>query len=261
MRDRWPILLRLLVSRSPSPPPFSPPPGRGVGVRGRCRGGSPLALPIFAITLFVSAFVLFLVQPIVGKMILPKLGGTPQVWNTCMVFFQAVLLAGYGYTHFASTRLSVRRQLLVHGLLLLVPIVFLIPPIGPLNIKDWTPPLGGNPIPQTLGILLLVVGVPFFVVATSAPLLQKWFAYTGDKAARDPYFLYAASNAGSLLALLLYPFLLEWILPLRVQAITWAVGYGVLVAMVLVCALRVWQTAPHLKPALADVPPEPTPPT
>src|SRR5262249_56341434 len=86
-------------------------------------GGSPLALPFFAVTLFVSAFLLFLVQPIIGKLILPRLGGTPQVWNTCMVFFQAVLLAGYAYTHSVSTRLTLRRQLMVHGILLLAPFI------------------------------------------------------------------------------------------------------------------------------------------
>src|SRR5262245_60607484 len=194
-------------------------------------------------------------------MILPKLGGTPQVWNTCMVFFQAVLLAGYGYTHFVSTRLTVRRQLLLHCVVLLIPIIFLVPPIGPLNILDWAPTnLGGNPIPQTLGILALVVGVPFFVVATSAPLLQRWFVYTGDKAAQDPYFLYAASNAGSLLALLAYPLLLEWMLPRRMQAMTFAVGYGALVVFVYVCAFRVWQTAPKVKLA-TDVPVDAPPPT
>jgi hypothetical protein len=215
-----------------------------------------VALPIFAVTLFVSAFILFLVQPIVGAMILPKLGGTPQVWNTCMVFFQAVLLAGYAYAHFISTRFSVRRQLLIHGLVLFVPIIFFLPPLGPLNLRGdwWTPPLGGNPIGITLGILTLVVGVPFFVVATSAPLLQKWFAYTGDKAAKDPYFLYAASNAGSLLALLAYPMLLEWTLPLHGQAVTFALGYGVLIVLVLVCAFRVWKMAPEVRLAPVEAP-------
>src|SRR5271166_3518552 len=90
-------------------------------------GGCPLALPLYALTLFVSAFILFLVQPIVGKIILPKLGGTPQVWNTCMVFFQMVLLAGYAYTHNATARLTLRQQLLAHGALLLLPLIVLLP--------------------------------------------------------------------------------------------------------------------------------------
>src|SRR4029077_16530423 len=87
----------------------------------------PLALPLYAITLFISAFILFLVQPIVGKIILPKLGGTPQGWNTCMVFFQMVLLAGYAYTHNATTRLTLRQQLMIHGVLLLLPLIILLP--------------------------------------------------------------------------------------------------------------------------------------
>src|SRR3954467_12661644 len=103
----------------------------------RTFGRWPLALPLFAITLFVSAFLLFLVQPMIGKMILPKLGGTPQVWNTCMLFFQTTLLAGYAYTHNLSPRLPTRRQLVVHGILLLVPLAFLLP--SPFNVVSWYP--------------------------------------------------------------------------------------------------------------------------
>ena len=121
---------------------------------------------LFAITLFVSAFLLFLVQPMIAQMILPLLGGTPAVWNTCMVFFQAVLLAGYGYTHFATTHLPTKRQTLVQGCLLMLPFVMLILPIG---IGAWTPATEVNPIFSVLYILLIAVGLPFFVVATSAP--------------------------------------------------------------------------------------------
>src|SRR6516165_1612435 len=143
----------------------------------RPRGGNvfwrwPLALPLFAITLFVSAFLLFLVQPMIGKMILPKLGGTPQVWNTCMVFFQAALLVGYFYSHAVSTRLKLRYQLLVHGLILFLPLLVLLPN-SPFNITGFVAPPGANPIPATLWLLTCVVGIPFLVVATSAPLLQK----------------------------------------------------------------------------------------
>ena len=159
-----------------------------------------LALPFFAVTLFVSAFLLFLVQPMIGKMILPLLGGTPAVWNTCMVFFQAALLAGYGYTHSVSTYVPVRRQLFLQGVLLLIPFAFL-----PFVVGDWSPPTESTPVFAVLGLLTLLVGVPFFVVATSAPLLQKWFASTGHPAAKDPYFLYGASNLGSMLGLLAYP--------------------------------------------------------
>src|SRR3954471_24901490 len=100
----------------------------------------PLALPLFAITLFVSAFLLFLVQPMIGKLILPKLGGTPQVWNTCMVFFQSALLLGYAYTHWVSTKLKLRQQLILHSCLLLVPIAMMF--VFPFyeTVKSWVPP-------------------------------------------------------------------------------------------------------------------------
>jgi hypothetical protein len=214
-----------------------------------------LALPLFAATLFVSAFLLFLVQPMISKLILPKLGGTPQVWNTCMVFFQAALLAGYFYTHTVTTRLKLHAQLLVHGLILLVPLIFLLPN-GPFNVTGWVPPPGANPIPSTLMLLTAVVGIPFFVVATSAPLLQKWFGYTGHPAARDPYFLYGASNLGSMLALLAYPFAVEPILhlwnptfDLTSQNWFWSVGYLALGALVLTCVALVWTTPSHVHEA------------
>src|SRR6516165_5617363 len=120
-----------------------------------------LALPLFAVTLFVSAFLLFLVQPMVGKLILPKLGGTPQVWNTCMVFFQSALLMGYAYTHSASTRLKLRQQLKVHCALLILPVLLMLAfPIYQ-YVQDWSFPAGSNPIISTLTLLGIVVGVPF----------------------------------------------------------------------------------------------------
>jgi hypothetical protein len=207
-----------------------------------------LALPLFAITLFVSAFILFLVQPMIGKMILPRLGGTPQVWNTCMVFFQAALLAGYGYTHTVSTRLPLRRQLMLHALFLIIPFAVLLP--IPFNISGFQPPPGGNPIFYTLFYLSMVVGLPFIVVATSAPLLQKWFAATGHPASKDPYFLYGASNLGSMLALLAYPFVVEPNMLLGNQAWLWMGGYALLLVLVLMCVALVFQS-PHAKVAVA----------
>jgi hypothetical protein len=214
-----------------------------------------LALPLYALTLFVSAFILFLVQPMIGKMILPKLGGTPQVWNTCMVFFQMVLLAGYAYTHFTSSRLRPRQQLLLHSVLLLVPFVVLfVPAINLFTLRsEWVPSnLGGNPIPDTLWILTLVIGVPFLIVSTSAPLLQKWFGYTGHPAAKDPYFLYGASNLGSLLSLLLYPTLIEPDMSVVHQTWLWTIGYGLLVILVLACVAFVW--VPSLRFDVPHVP-------
>ncbi len=210
-----------------------------------------MALPLYAATLFVSAFILFLVQPMIGKMILPKLGGTPQVWNTCMVFFQTILLAGYAYTHFVSTRLKLKQQLLVHGMLILLPFLVLLPwktwgiplPEGPFNLTDWAPELGVNPIPSALYILLMIVGLPFFVVSTTAPLLQKWFSATGHPAARDPYFLYGASNLGSMLGLLLYPAVIEPFCVLHSQALIWTGGFALLVVTVYACIAFVWKPA------------------
>lgn len=217
-----------------------------------------MALPLFAATLFVSAFVLFLVQPMVGKLILPKLGGTPQVWNTCMVFFQTALLAGYAYTHTSTTRFTLRRQLTVHCVLLFLPLIVLLVQ-GPFYFANWTPPLGSNPILSTLAVLTFKVGIPFFVVATSAPLLQRWFVATGHPAARDPYFLYGASNLGSLLALLAYPALVEPFLGLQYQQPWfWTALYVVLAGLALACAAMVWKAPPlmemPLEPAPAEIP-------
>lgn len=241
-----------------------------------------MALPLYAITLFVSAFILFLVQPMVGKMILPKLGGTPQVWNTCMVFFQMVLLAGYAYTHTISSRLKLRQQLLLHGAMLILPVIVLLLPetlIGPggevavgpapFNIRSWIPTLGGNPMFSTLRILAIYVGLPFLVVSTSAPLLQKWFVSTGHPAAKDPYFLYGASNFGSMLALIAYPFLIEPFTTLSNWGLTvtnpelgtrlsqpwiWTIGYIVLGVLVLACAALVWAPSGLRTGSAADEP-------
>jgi spermidine synthase len=192
----------------------------------------------FAITLFVSATLLFLVQPMLAKMILPLLGGVPSVWNTCMVFFQAALLAGYAYAHFVRTHFSIRRQVLVHGLVLLAPLAVL-----PIRVADWTPPsTEDNPIGWLLLMLLRSAGLPFFAVATTAPLLQAWFARSRHKTAEDPYYLYAASNAGSLTALLSYPLFFEPNLRLADQSWMWLAVYGGFIALVGACGAMVWRT-------------------
>jgi hypothetical protein len=196
-----------------------------------------LAVLLYAGTLFVSAFLLFLIQPMIAQMILPLLGGTPAVWNTCMVFFQAALLAGYGYTHSATTYLPARRQTVLQGILLLLPFAFFLLPFG---IGSWTPPADSNPIFSVLIILLMTVGLPFFVVATSAPLLQRWFASTGHPAAKDPYFLYGASNLGSMIALISYPFFFQRFFELGDLTKVWTIGYAVLIGLVGLCALTVW---------------------
>ena len=192
---------------------------------------------LFAIALFTSAALLFIVQPMVAKLVLPLLGGTPAVWNTCMVFFQAMLLTGYAYAHAAPRWLGVRRQAILQVVLLALPILVL-----PLGLPDgWTRPGSANPIPWLLAFLAAAVGLPFFVLSTNAPLLQKWFADTGHPSARDPYFLYAASNLGSMLALLSYPILIEPAIPLTTQRLYWSIGYGIMAVLVGCCAVALWR--------------------
>ena len=201
---------------------------------------------LFAVTLFVSASLLFMVQPMVGRMILPLLGGSPAAWNTCMVFFQAMLLLGYLYAHKVTNRLAPRRQVVFHLVVLGGAILALAlgaaltanhSPIA--VVRSLAPQNTPYPMFGVLGLLFVAVGIPFFAVSTSAPLLQRWFAYSGHPAARDPYFLYAASNAGSLLALLGYPLVTEPSLRLVEQAWVWAAGFAVLAALIAVCGRTV----------------------
>jgi SAM-dependent methyltransferase len=196
-------------------------------------------LILFSLAMFIGATLLFMVEPMFGKMVLPLLGGSPAVWNTCMVFYQGALLAGYLYAHLAPKWLGVRRQAAFHlGVLLLVMFTL------PIEIfHGWTPPASANPVIWMLMLLLLSVGLPFFVVSTTAPLLQKWFAQTGHAFAHDPYFLYGASNLGSLLALVAYPVLIEPYLRLHNQSWTWAGGYVLLVALVSLCGVMLWRVS------------------
>ena len=196
----------------------------------------------FPLTLFVGSSLLFLVQPMIAKMLLSRLGGSPAIWNTCMVFFQAVLLAGYAYAHAISAYLNLRRQIIVHVAVLLLPCSVSLLPIA--VAADATPPGTGNPSLWLLGTLAVGVGLPFFAVSATAPLLQKWFASSGDAAATDPYYLYVSSNLGSVLALLSYPFLLEPRLTSGEQSIFWTAGYALLIVMVGVIASKLWRMAP-----------------
>ena len=200
-------------------------------------------LRLFSFTLFLSAFLLFWVQLTVAKMILPLLGGSPGVWNTCQFFFQVILLLGYGYSHFLTNWLSDRHQVIIHSSLLFFPLLFLPISISP----NLLPPQNANPIPWLLILLLLSVGLPFFVVSTSAPLLQKWFANTNHSSSDDPYFLYGASNLGSMLSLLLYPVVIETNISLINQSKLWAIGYIFLVLFIGLCAIFLWKF-PRKKP-------------
>lgn len=190
-------------------------------------------LPVYAGTIFLSAFLLFGIQPMFTKLVLPKLGGSPAVWSTAMVFFQAVLLAGYAYAHWLVSRFDIRRAALIHiGLMIAVLLALL--PIG-ISAGFDRPPQESQ-IPWLLALFAASVGLPFFCVAANGPLLQAWFARSGHEHARDPYFLYAASNIGSFLALLAYPFLVEPFLRLTTQTVAWTWGFALLIAGIAGCA-------------------------
>ena len=192
-----------------------------------------MLLALYAITMFVSAALLFVVQPMVAKLLLPHLGGSSAVWTTCMLFFQAALLAGYGYAHLGARVLSPRKQAMVH-----IPLMFLAFVSLPIGIPALGLDASQTPISWLLLALVVAVGLPFFVVSTSAPLLQHWFAHTGHETSDDPYHLYAASNLGSMTALLGYPFVIEPFVGVRAQTIAWMVIYGFFTLLTIGCA---WQ--------------------
>ncbi len=197
-------------------------------------------LTLFASTLLLSALLLFWLEPMFARMVLPRLGGSPAVWNTAMVFFQAALLAGYGYAHASTRWLSRRRQVALHLGLLALAATSLPVEVG----AGWQPPVEGSPVLWLFGLLAWSIGLPFLALAASAPLLQVWFAGSGHPAARDPYFLYGASNLGSLAALLGYPLLLEPSLDLAAQSRGWTLGYAALVVLVGGSALVAWRGGP-----------------
>ena len=186
---------------------------------------------VFAVCIFASAFLLFLVEPMVGKMVLPLVGGTPAVWTTTVLFFQVVLLAGYGYSHWLAIRLVWPLQATVHAVVLLLPLFVL-----PIHvIPGWNPPASGGLVLYLVLLLTAMAGLPFFVVSTTSPLIQHLFSRTNHRYASDPYFLYLASNLGSALGLLSYPSLIEPHFGLRAQTQLWLAGYVAFVAFVVVC--------------------------
>jgi hypothetical protein len=223
----------------------------------------------YASTIFLSAFLLFQIQPLLGKFILPWFGGTPAVWSTTMLFFQALLTGGYAYAYGSIGRLDEKKQAAVHCTLLLVSLLLLTfttfawrAPILP--AATWKPRGVDFPVWDILKILLVAIGLPYFVLATNSPLMQAWFArrYPG----RSPYRLYALSNAGSLLALLTYPILIEPALTLQNQAALWSAGFGVFVLLALYGARKTAQvgsalSSPRLvqRDARAQLPDPPPP--
>ncbi len=187
---------------------------------------------IYALTIFVSAFLLFLIQPIIAKQILPWFGGTAAVWTTCLVFFQFALLAGYFYSDWLTRKVTPKRQAVIHIALVAVAILLLpiIPDVG------WKPKGDESPSLRILALMAATIGLPYFLLATTSPLVQAWF--TRSYPDTSPYRLFALSNFASMLALLGYPFLFEPWFSTRVQAISWSAGFALFALLILAAAWR-----------------------
>ncbi|MEJ7759739.1 MAG: fused MFS/spermidine synthase [Gemmatimonadaceae bacterium] len=222
--------------------------------RARSRG----VIIFLTFTVFFNAALMFSVEPMFSKLVLPFLGGTPSVWNTCLVFFQAALLVGYGYAHVATRFLDSQRQAILHVTVLALSCLAL-----PLQVRaDGIPPAGAGGIAWLLVLLVVSLGVPFVMLASGAPIAQRWVADSGHPRAANPYFLYAASNFGSLIALLSYPLLIEPWLSLSTQRGVWSLGYVMLVLLVSACAALLvlnrkgpdWATLPAATRAVAATP-------
>jgi len=190
----------------------------------------------YSLCSFISAFLLFLIQPLFTKTLLPLLGGSAAVWNTAMLFFQTLLLLGYAYSHF-STRFSLKKQSLIHMILLGASFAFL--PIALRGAAE--PPVSVMPIGWILRVLTISIGAAYFILACTAPLIQKWLSSTRGSGASDPYFLYATSNIGSFMALLGYPFLMEPLMHLPHQKQLWSLLYLVFAICISVCMILMWK--------------------
>lgn len=199
----------------------------------------------FLATIFTSAFLLFLVQPMIARIALPRLGGAPSVWNSAMLVYQALLLAGYAYAH-ALGRLAPRTQATLHLLLLALAAISL-----PIGLLPWSPPADANGFLWVPWLFLLSIGPLFFVVSAHAPLLQRWYDLSG---CGDPYPLYAASNFGSFLGLISYPILVEPLVAVDAQSLGWSWAYALLLLLVAGCAVRLPQAVPRPAEASSDAP-------
>jgi len=200
-----------------------------------------LVLVVYTAAIFVSALLLFSVQPLFTKMVLPRLGGSPAVWSVAMVFFQSLLLGGYAYAHVLMQLRSRMLPVVIHLVLLVIALLTL-----PLSIAgSWgEPPTSGYAF-WLLGLFAVSIGLPFFALAANNPLLQAWFVRSGHPDGPDPYFLYASSNIGSFLALLSYPLLLEPVFTLREQNWLWTGGYGLLIALIAACGTLLLRSPPQ----------------
>ena len=197
-----------------------------------------LLLATFTAAIFVSAALLFMVQPMFTKMVLPRLGGAPSVWSVAIVFFQGALLAGYAYAHWLTRYAPGRASVVIH-LVVMIAAVFALP----LSIAaGWArPPESGETL-WLMSLFAASIGLPFFALAANSPLLQAWFARTDHPAAKDPYFLYAASNIGSFLALVSYPSVIEPFVGLKDQASFWSLGFGLLIALLVASGVLLWRS-------------------
>lgn len=201
------------------------------------------AAPIFTLALFSSAALIFVLQPLFARMVTPLLGGSPQVWNASMAFFQIALLAGYLYAHLLARVKDLRTQIAVHVVVLLAAWFVL-----PVHVSEALgPPNSEHPALWLIGVLTLSVGAPFAVASATAPLLQSWYARSGRADAHDPYYLYAASNLGSFVGLLAYPVLIEPLLGAHAQSAAWSIGYIGVAALIVLAAGAV--ISGHAEPA------------
>src|SRR5713101_1833152 len=221
----------IVIEDSPREPRAAPvlPLGIAADIR---NGKKEKQLP-FALATFISAFLLFQVQLLLGKQILPLFGGTPAAWTACLLVFQLLILAGYGYSHAMAMWVSPRTQFVIHGVALGLSALLLVilgylwsTPISP--GASWHPPPSADPTWIIARFLFMAIGLPFFLLSTTSPLIQRWFAKASP--GKSPYRLYALSNAGSLLGLLSYPFLVEPFLRFSMQAWAWSAGYFVFLA-------------------------------
>jgi len=197
---------------------------------------------LFGVSTFVASGLYFAAQPMIGKMLLPYYGGTPGVWNACLLFFQGMLLLGYAYAHLAASRLGGRSQLVVHGLLS-VAALSALPFVFPVD-RLTSGSNGWGPGPGLFVALVAAAGAPAVLIASTSPLLQRWFAFGGGPRARDPFFLYSASSAGNLAALLAYPVLIEPFLTLGGQNRAWEIGFAVSTCLTLACGVGVLVRGP-----------------
>ncbi len=209
---------------------------------------------LYAATILVSSFLLFLVQPIIAKQILPWFGGSAAVWTTCLVFFQLALLAGYAYSDFSNRFLKHKTQSMIHIVLLLLSLLAL--PI--VATSGWKPIGSEDPLWRILGLLLVTIGLPYFMLSTTGPLVQSWFAreHADPKTAQRVYRFFALSNLGAILGLLAYPFAIEMWVTTRTQAIGWSVGYGL---FALLCIGSAWRALKLNDHAIADHTEDPKP--